>query len=796
MNRAVFFFSFLFFLLFVVPVSAQEIPTPRSVLGFNPGDDRTLADWKQITNYFSLLDKASGRVEVKNIGTTTLNRPFIVAFISAEENIRELENYKAINRKLADPRAVANTEERDKLLREAKSIVAISCSIHSTEIVASQMSMQLAYDLANAEDEPAKEILRNTILILLPSANPDGIDIVADWYRKTFNTTYEGTNPPELYQHYAGHDNNRDWFMLNLKETRIITELFWKEWFPHIVYDVHQMGMHTPRFCIPPFYEPANPNIPPLVLREVGLLGYSIAADIQAQNYKGVITNAIFDTWWHGGFRSTPYYHNSIGILSEAASARLMTPIRVKEEDLLKQNPQRGVPPKLGAATNYPDPWRGGIWGPREIMQMEMIASRTILTASARYRTKYVQNFYDLNRISAGKHTNANHPYAYLIPPGQGSEESVARMIEILLAQGIEVHRMNRELHVYYFGTDRSSHEIPAGGYLIFLAQPTRNHIQALFEAQVYPDRVGADGKAEQPYDVAGWTLPMMMGVDYYGISEISEYKDEVRRLTLVKDANEARRDLALDEIKGEESPIKNPIKGDVRVGLYKSWMGSMDEGWTRFVFDHFKVPYKSIFDADVKQGNLRSRFDVIVLPSQTEQQIVEGNKKNSYPDEYVGGITEIGVENLRKFILEGGTLICFDDSAEFAIKRFRLPVKNVLEGLKTSEFYCPGSILRIEVDNKHPIAKFTKPKTDAYFVNSAAFDVINPKRVNVIARYANEKALRSGWLRGEKYLNGKAALVETPLGKGRVVLFGFRPQHRGQTWGTFQFIFNAIMRG
>lgn len=782
--------------LFAVPSFAQSnVTTPRSVLGFNPGDDRTIADWKQITNYFSQLDKSSNRVSVKTLGMTTMNRPFIVAFISSEENIRDLEKYKAIQGKLADPRSVANAQERDKLLQEAKTVVAISCSIHSTEIVASQMSMQLAYNLAVASDEETKDILRNTILILIPSANPDGIDIVADWYRKTLDTAYEGTSPPELYHYYAGHDDNRDWFMLNLKETRLVTQLFWKEWFPEIVYDVHQMGATGPRFTIPPFYDPSNPNIPPIILREVGLIGYAMAADLEAQNYKGVITNAIYDTWWHGGFRSTPYYHNSIGILSEAASARLMTPILIKEEEIATQRPSRGVPPNLASSTNYPNPWRGGFWGARDIMQLELIACRSVLTLAARHRMKYVKNFYELNRMSAGEKTYPSHPYAYLIPPGQGNEESVARMIEILMAQGVEVHKLTQELHLGFVGDNTSVTETPAGSYLILMAQPTRNNIQVLFERQNYPDRVGPGGLAEQPYDVAGWTLPMMMGVETKAVNHIADV-DLTNRLKLLKDANEVRRDLAINEIKGERSPIKNPVEGNIRVGLYKSWAASMDEGWTRFVFDTFNLPYKSILDADIKRGKLRESFDVIILPSQSERQIVEGNRKGSYPEEYTGGITETGAENLRRFVEEGGTLITFDNSTEFAIKRFKLPVKNVLEGLRSSDFYCPGSVLGIDVDNKHALGKWMKPKTDAYFTNSSAFDVLDPKRVTVIARYPEKDVLRSGWLRGEKFLAGKVALAEADLGKGRVVLFGFRPQHRGQTWGTFQFIFNAIMRG
>ncbi|MBA2340847.1 MAG: peptidase M14, partial [Pyrinomonadaceae bacterium] len=290
-------------------------PAPRDRLGFTPGDDRTIADWKQITDYFKLLDAASDRVKVETLGQTTLDRPLIIAYISAEENIRNLQKYKEIARRLADPRKVRNEVERNELVRDGRAIVSISCSIHSTEIVASQMSMQLAYELAAAQDAETREILQNTILILIPSANPDGIDIVADWYRKTLGTQYEGTEPPEIYHHYAGHDDNRDWFMLNLKETQMITRLFWKEWFPQIVYDVHQQGALGSRFFIPPFYDPPNPRIAPLLLRQVGLLGHKMAADLQAANQKGVVTNAMYDTWWHGGFRTAPYFHNSIGIL-------------------------------------------------------------------------------------------------------------------------------------------------------------------------------------------------------------------------------------------------------------------------------------------------------------------------------------------------------------------------------------------------------------------------------------------------------------------------------------------------
>src|SRR3954470_19397419 len=326
----------LVFLLFTLTLALggiAQVPSPQSFLGFHPTDDKVMADWRQITDYFTKLDKASNRVSVKEIGKTTNGNPLIVAFISSPENIKNLEKYRRISAKLADPRTIASDSEREDLIKNGKTIVSIACSIHSTESVAAQMSMNLAYELATANDADTKEILDNDILLLIPSSNPDGVDIVANWYKKTLGTKSEGTSPPELYHHYAGHDDNRDWFMLNLVETQAITKFFWKEWFPQIVYDVHQQGANASRFIIPPFFDPVNPRVDPSIVREVGLIGYKLAADLQAKGVKGVATNSTYDTWWHGGFRSAPYYHNSIGILSEAASANIMTPISVKRED-------------------------------------------------------------------------------------------------------------------------------------------------------------------------------------------------------------------------------------------------------------------------------------------------------------------------------------------------------------------------------------------------------------------------------------------------------------------------------
>lgn len=788
-----------------------QIPSPKSVFGFNPGDDRTIIDWKQITDYLTRLDKASDRVQVQTIGTSTLGRTMIAAFISAPENIRSLEKYQAIQARLADPRKVANDFERDQLVRDGKTVVVISCSIHSTEIVASQMSTQLAYDLASANDADTLAILRNTILILVPSPNPDGVDIVANWYRKTLGTTSEGREPPELYHHYAGHDDNRDWFMLNLKETKAVTHLLWKEWFPQIVYDVHQQGSNGSRFFVPPFYDPPNPHIEPLLLREVGLIGHKMAADVTAAGFKGILTNALYDTWWHGGFRTAPYFHNSIGILTEASSARLMTPSTVTREQLARSN-TRGMRSALEATTNFPNPWPGGTWRPRDIMQMEMIACHSLLSLAANYRAEYLRNFYDLGKANLSGSAEQSAPIAYLIPAGLGRDENVAKMVGALIEQGVEVYKLDHELHgvtgqqVLHKSTDTAARgaapgiaiaagtspvppmEIPAGSYIIFVNQPYRDNVLTLFEPQAYPDRVTATGEAERPYDVAGWTLPMTMGLDCPAVVMIQE-KESERKLTLIKSENEVRRDLGLVLWTTDKSPIANPIKPGIRIGIYKSSRaGNMDEGWTRYVFDTFNVPFQSLSETALADTNPRAKFDVIVLPSEQTRATPDGDAPENQR-----GISDPGYKNLARFVEDGGTLICFDGSCGQLIRQFKLPLRNALEGVRSNDFYCPGSVLRIEVDTSNPIARTMSKDTNAYFINSSAFDTTDSGKVQVIARYAKEGILRSGWLRGEDKLKDKIALASVAMGKGRIVLFGFRPQHRGQTWGTFPFIWNAI---
>lgn len=781
-------------LLFSAAIVAQ-VPTPRSVLGFHPTDDRTIADWGQITGYFAKLDAASPKVKVQEFGKTTLGKPMIVAFISSENNIKHLDRFREINRSLADPRLIVKEgiiDQESLYLTEGKTIVSISCSIHSNEIVASQMSMNLAYELATADDAETAEILNNTILLLIPSSNPDGIDMVAEWYRKTLGSKSEGTVPPQLYHHYAGHDNNRDWFMLNLKETQAITKLYWQEWFPQFVFDVHQMGQFGPRFVIPPFHDPPNPRIPPSIVREVGLVGYKMASDLQAAGIKGIATNTTFDMWWHGGFRTAPYYHNSIGILSEAASADLMTPVTITRERLAQTRPVRGLNSPLQPAINHPDPWEGGKWGPGDIARIEMIASRALLTQAAKYRERYLRNFLELNKATLKR--DPSEPMAFVMTAGQPNTETISRFLEILMWQGIEVHQMTEELWLQHEKDLVDFHEMPLGSFLVFVDQPKKNNVLSLFERQTYPDRVAADGTPDTPYDVAGWTLPLQMGIEseaIWDIRDLEKYRDTLKQVTSI---DQARTVMNLGPAEEPFGRVPNPLRNPARVGLYQGWMGSMDEGWTRLVFDTHQIKYASVGDREMRSGDL-SKYEVLIIPSINENGLLKGLSSERYPDEYTGGIGTEGVANLKRFVENGGRLVCFVASCETVIKEFELPMKNVLAGMNRREFYNPGSIVKLDVDTRHPLARNTLDEMPAYFTNSSAFEITDEKQVRTVASYAVRDALMSGWMLGEKHINGKAALAEATYGKGRVVLFAFRPQHRGQTWATFPFIFNAMER-
>ena len=812
-------------LLLALLQTAQPPIRPSAVLGFEPGADSALADWRQVSGYLNALAQRSRYVHVDTLGKTTEGRPFVLLTITSPANIARLADIKRTQALLADPRRLNDTALAEIRMRQP-AVILISNNIHSTEIASSQMGMTLAYRLVT--DPEWQRLLDSVVVLMIPSMNPDGLDTVVSWYRRYKGTPYEGGPLPWLYHKYIGHDNNRDWFMLTQVETRLVTRMLYKEWFPEVVYDVHQMGANGVRLFVPPFQDPVNPNLDPALVAAINLVGAQMASALYDAGMTGIAQQQTYDLWWHGGFRSTPTRHNMVGILTEAASTRLGSPITLSLDSV--RQPGRGV--------NYPAPWPGGTWHLGDIVRYELITSEALVRLAARDRVNVIDRFVGLGRraVEAGL---AGDPFAYVLPAEQRDPESWTALANVLAAGGVEVWRAAEA-----FTAGGTSYG--PGSLVVPMAQPYRAHAKDLLEAQHY-----TPVNDRPPYDVAGWTLPFTMGVRADVVN--APFRANLVRVDTVVPApgriegsgdvfilknrtNAESRAVAQllaagqsVTVAGESLLVQGPraraILGEAaarhgfsvtavrerpsgvgvtrqrlpRIGLYQPWTANIDEGWTRWLFEQYGISYATLHDNDFKKGALRQRFDVIVLPDIDAPAVLHGIDSTRIPVQYAGGLGETGANAVSAFVRGGGTLVCLDASSNFAITRLNLPVVNVLAGEASGpqvlRFYAPGSIFGVLLGGVErggsPVTLGAPDSLDIYFENSAAFTVTAPARA--LATYPAQP-LRSGYARFQERLEGKAALVEAPVGSGRVILFGFRPQFRGQTHGTFKLLFNAVL--
>ena len=485
--------------LALVSVLAFGRTSPTADLPAPPAPaDYSLVKWAEVAAYFAKADAASDRVVVRELGKTTEGRPYLAAFVSSPDTIRDLDPYRAMQKRIA----MAEGDDPESLIPKSKAVVLVTCSIHSSETASTFMAMKLLHELATSDDPETKEILDKTILILVPSANPDGVDLVADWYETTKGKPWEGDGMPRLYHKYAGHDTNRDWFMLNLKETQLLTKLLYEEWFPTLAYDVHQMGSRGARIFVPPFYDPINPNLDPRIHQSIATIGSHMASDLAAKGKRGVLSHAMYDNWWNGGNRTTPQRHNIVAVLTEAASVKLATPIFLDKDQL--RGSARGMP-DYRQAVNFVDPWPGGWWRLADIEEYERICARSMLTLAARYKDRFQSDYLAMAR-SAIQKGKTEPPYGWVVPMDGPDPGRAAEMVRILHDTGIRVHRAKSELK-------DGGATYPAGSYVLLADQPYRSHLKDMMERQDYPARFTAGGEAEAPYDVAGWTLPLQMGV-------------------------------------------------------------------------------------------------------------------------------------------------------------------------------------------------------------------------------------------------------------------------------------------
>ena len=771
---------------------ATRVPSPSEHLGFTVGADRTLADWGQITGYFQRLAVASPAVHVDTLGPTTSGQPFIVVAVSTPANIARLAEFRTAQAKLADPRRLTPDEER-RLVASQPSVIFISNNIHGSEIGGSQMAMELAYRLAT--NDTLQRYLDREIVLVAPSMNPDGQRMITEWYRKNLGTKWEGGPLPWLYHPYVGHDNNRDWFMVTQKETRLVTDYLYGVWFPEIFYDVHQMGSEGARIFVPPLVDPVNPNLDPMIVRGIAHVGAEMALALEERGKSGVANSVIYDLWWHGGARSTPTRHNMVGVITEAASVRIATPI-VQDTSKLRGH-ARGLP-KYERRINFPNPWPGGTWRLRDIIDYELVAAEALVRLASEQREDYVRNFVAMGRRAIA--TGAKEaPYAFVIPAGQGDAGAVERLVDVLRVGRVEVGQSRASFSA-------GGKTFAAGSYVVRLDQPYRAHAKDLLEVQRFPKmEQWPGGPPERPYDVAGWTLPLQMGVTIMPIDQpltvdaplVTDASPRVRCVT--------RAAAALGAPAVRDTRQYGCLTRVPRVGLYKSWTASMDEGWTRWVMDDFKLPYVSLGDSAVRAGSLRKRFDVIVIPDLSLREVREGMSDAQVPPPYAGGLGAEGIAALKRFAEDGGHLVLVDGATELAAEALGIDVKLVTAGggggsrnaaADAEQIYAPGSILRVVVDPAHPVGKGMAEASAIYFVNSTSLDLPAGSKARVIARYPSQpdSILLSGFLQGASKLAGKVAAADVPLGSGRVTMFGFRPLYRGQSYGTFKMFFNALL--
>lgn len=841
--------------------AAAQIPTPDAHFGFRLGSDRRLATADAIDRYFRLVAAQSDRVALIDLGKSTGGHDTIAAVVSAPENIRNLDQIRAANQRLSDPRTLAPDEAR-RLASTQKLILAVGASIHAAEVGATQAASELLHTLVTATDQPTLSVLQNVVIVLIPSLNPDGQRLVAEWYEKTKGTPWEGGQMPWLYQKYAGHDINRDAFMMNLAENRNLARFMYSDWHPQVFLTMHQMEDNGPRFFVPPNTDPIDPNSDPLIWRSAALLGGAMAMQLQRDRHSGVVTSAKYDYYWPGFEDSAPIGHNTVCLLTEVASVDIATPVNVPATEL--RAGFKGLQ-DYRQQINFPDPWPGGRWTLRDIVDYDLSAVRGLLFAASAYREQLVQNFYDMG-LRAVEKGREGGPFAFIITPDQHDPYTAAKLEELLIAGAVEIQRAMEP-----FRADGEPY--PEGSDIIFMTQPYRAYVKTLLERQSYPARRAApNGPPERPYDVAGWTLPLQMGVKVVTIERWFEAPSltrvtaaavaagtvwgertpsywaiegrgngaalAVNRLVAagaspswstasidgsgfrygpgaivvpyVKSAEpvvaKLAHDLALraEGMKGRLPAGLQPV-GRARVALYKPWTASIDEGWTRLVLEQFEFKYTSLTDQQARAGNLRAQFDAIVLPNVAGDRLASGLSEDVVPPEYAGGLSAAGIDALRAFVHAGGSLICLGQSGSLAISAFELPIRDIARE-NDERLFVPGSLVRLKLDPSQPLSFGMQPDTAAFFAFSSVFasasaagprapyaDPSQAAGMKTIAHYGDRDVLLSGWLEGEDIMAGRAAIVEAPIGTGRVVLFGFPVQHRAQSHATFRFLFNAI---
>ncbi|MDE0897717.1 MAG: M14 family zinc carboxypeptidase [Longimicrobiales bacterium] len=829
-------------------VVAQAIPTPEEFFGHQMGADRQLARWDRLVEYYELIGSMSDRFVIDHVGNSTLGNPFLIIYASAAENLAQLDEIKEMNAVLADPRGHSQAQV-DNAIENGKVVFVQSYALHSTEVAASQSAAEIMYLYATRTDDEMQQILDETVSILIPGMNPDGNIIVTDWYNQWVGTEYEGEDPPELYHHFIGHDNNRDAFMQNTVESQYVANIMFREWVPQAYIDHHQMGPFTARIVLPPYAEPIRPEADPLVWREMAWYGSQMAYKMDEEELVGAIGAAIYSGWGHFGFHWITPFHNIAGMLTESASARLATPLYVHPDQL---GGSRQFP-EYESQTTFPSVWEGGWWHVRDIVERQIVATFSPLELASKNRETVLRNAY--NKASRQTQRGIDGEVkAYVIPADQHDPLTMQKMVNKLILQGITVDRATRDF-------EHEGHAYTSGSYVVSMAQPKRGLIRWLLGRTFYPDNTytrDREGNPIRPYDMTTDNISEFMGVNVEPVgsaivaamtrltSEIDpsgtvavgargyvldgRLNDSFEAVNMLFAAGAdvsrasangdgfrmgdfivepgadatAVRDIAEETgvdftaLNGDGSGSTYPMSQQ-RIGMFqRHYGGNMDEGWTRLLLEDFSYPYSTIMDAEILRGDLHERWDVIVLPADSRSMMVAGGNAESTPPDYRSGFGDEGVEALDAFVENGGTLVTFAQAGDLALEDFDIPVQNAVDGIWGNEFWAPGATLRMKIDNTNPYT-YGMPEYGlaTYLAGGQVYETVRGARsadVTRLGTYLNRDILESGWLLGEETIANKAAMVAVDKGEGSILMLGFRTQHRAQTHGTYKLLFNALM--
>ena len=838
----------------LVAGAQDSITPPDEFFGHQLGADRILARWDRIVEYFELLEEESDRIQVSNLGPSTEGHPFLLVTITSPENLANLNRIAEISRTLADPRGVQEAQI-EAMISEGKAVVSQSLGLHSTEVAGCQSGPEIAYDFVARNDEEALRILDETVLLLLPCINPDGQVWVTDWYRQWVGTEYEGAGLPWLYHTYSGHDNNRDGDFLNLVESTYIAKVLYREWTPQAYVDHHQMGGGGARMYVPPYGDPIRPYADPLMWRELSWYGAHIAYKLEEAGKAGIINAAQYPGWGHFGWHWITPFHNIAGMLTESASAQLATPVYVDPDQLSGGARQL---PEYEAQSTMPNPWPGGWWRVRDIVEMQKIAAWALQDMAARNRETVLRNQYlkATRQTERGATSSTN---AFVIPSTQHDPLTTVKMINTLMLSDVEIQIAESRF-------EAGNRLYDEGSFVVSLAQPKMGLIRNLLGQTFYPDNEwtrARDGSPLRPYDTSTHTMAEIMGVQvdpvggavtgdlrvleapipvagtveestyhvldgqlndsFRAVNLLLEQGGNVQRVTQTSGdlrpgdfivgasptiVSEVARQTGVDFV-ATDSPsteILNEVSTS-RIGMYRRYGGgNMEEGWTRLVFEQFDFPYSSVMDAEIQAGDLNASYDVLVFPDDSWAAITGlpgtngggrgGGRGGNTPPDYRSGIGTEGVQAVRDFVENGGTVVAMGGATDFAIRALDLGVRNALTGLDSMEFFCPGSTLHVDVDPTNPLAWGMPKDALALFWGSPAFEITASDAYNYdrVVTYAERNILQSGWLVGEKHLSKRAAVITARVGEGKVALLGIRAQHRAQTHGTYKLLFNALM--